>query len=283
MNTFVVIAAAILGTIVGSALSVTITRTRTGANLGKRSRCLSCGKVLSASELIPVFSWLLQGGRCKSCRTKIPAFYPALEITTAAVFALTTYAFLWLAPGGWFGNPIFWMTLFSWLVLSSVMIFLGVYDIRHLKLHSQGLWVLLAAGIVMGVFGIWTGTQYIVLGAIAPELLLVRVFAAAVAAMFLYALWFLSNGKWFGSGDVPILVLSVFLFGTLPALSALAIAAWVAVLWAIAMWLASAIVQKKFTRTGLIRKLPFLPFIFIGIYVVGVWGLHVFGIIGGTL
>ncbi len=37
-----------------------------------RSQCDTCGKTLKWYELIPVFSYLFQGGKCRSCKAKIP-------------------------------------------------------------------------------------------------------------------------------------------------------------------------------------------------------------------
>ncbi len=54
-----------------------------------RSKCPQCQKTLSAWSLIPIFSWIFQGGKCRNCQKKIPLFYPIVEIT----FALTFYFF----------------------------------------------------------------------------------------------------------------------------------------------------------------------------------------------
>lgn len=282
METFLVIASAVLGLIVGSALSVQVTRTRTGANLGKRSRCLSCGHVLSARELVPLGSFLWQRGKCKHCKAPISVFYPAIELVTAIAFAGVMAAFLWLAMDSGLGF-VFWATIILWWIIAGAMVFLGAYDIRHLKLHTRGLYVLVAAGVLLGLFGAWTGSQVAVLGIFLPQLLLARVVCACIAALFLLGIWKLSNGTWFGSGDIPVLVLSVFLFGFAPAFSVLALAAWVAVVWVGARWLSQVLVHRKLSAGTIARRLPFLPFLFIGMYLVGVWGLHVFGMIGGTL
>ena len=51
-----------------------------------RSHCPRCHHTLGAMELIPVFSYLLQKGKCKNCNVKIPARYPASELITMVVF-----------------------------------------------------------------------------------------------------------------------------------------------------------------------------------------------------
>ncbi|MEJ2516406.1 MAG: A24 family peptidase [Gammaproteobacteria bacterium] len=54
-----------------------------------RSRCPACGHQISASENIPVLSWLLLKGKCSACSAKISARYPAIEILTGVLFAIT--------------------------------------------------------------------------------------------------------------------------------------------------------------------------------------------------
>ncbi len=51
-----------------------------------RSACPACGHTLRAKELIPVFSYLMQGGRCRACRARISPLYPLTELVTALLF-----------------------------------------------------------------------------------------------------------------------------------------------------------------------------------------------------
>ena len=55
--------------------------------MGNRSVCLHCGHHLSRLELIPIFSWLFLGGKCKKCKTKIGLMEFFSEITMALIFA----------------------------------------------------------------------------------------------------------------------------------------------------------------------------------------------------
>lgn len=52
-----------------------------------RSKCPECGHVLSALELIPIFSWLFLGGRCKNCGAKIPVRCLFTELAGGVAFA----------------------------------------------------------------------------------------------------------------------------------------------------------------------------------------------------
>jgi leader peptidase (prepilin peptidase)/N-methyltransferase len=88
MTPFVVIACALFGLLVGSFLNVCIHRLPQGASVTwPASHCTSCRRPLSWFENVPVVSWLVLGGRCRTCRAPISAMYPLVELTTAAVFA----------------------------------------------------------------------------------------------------------------------------------------------------------------------------------------------------
>lgn len=57
------------------------------------SHCPKCNNRLTFLELIPIFSYLFQMGKCKHCKTKISIFYPIFELTTGILFALAFYIF----------------------------------------------------------------------------------------------------------------------------------------------------------------------------------------------
>ncbi len=81
---------AIFGAILGSFACCQAWRLRLhseGKKLGNRSVCLHCGHRLSRLELIPIFSWLFLGGKCKKCKTKIGLMEFFSEIIMALIFA----------------------------------------------------------------------------------------------------------------------------------------------------------------------------------------------------
>ncbi len=57
------------------------------------SACMSCGERIAWYDNVPVVSWLLLRGRCRSCGTAIPPVYPAVELATAALVAGCVLAF----------------------------------------------------------------------------------------------------------------------------------------------------------------------------------------------
>lgn len=68
-----------------------------GAGESFRSACPSCGHVLSVADLMPLFSWLLQKGRCRYCKARIPVQYPLIELTVL-LGCIGVYAVYGLVP-----------------------------------------------------------------------------------------------------------------------------------------------------------------------------------------
>jgi leader peptidase (prepilin peptidase)/N-methyltransferase len=78
----------LFGLCIGSFLNVCIYRLPRRESLAfPPSRCTSCGRRLSWFDNIPVISWTVVGGRCRTCGAPISLMYPIVEATTAAVFA----------------------------------------------------------------------------------------------------------------------------------------------------------------------------------------------------
>ena len=58
-----------------------------------RSSCGSCGTEIMARDNIPVVSWFLLRGHCRSCGARISPLYPAVEASTAALVVACVLAF----------------------------------------------------------------------------------------------------------------------------------------------------------------------------------------------
>ena len=79
--------AALLGLTMGSFINCWAWRYMNGESVLKgRSHCTSCGHDLSLRDLIPVFSWLASGGKCRYCGERVSARYPATELVCAIAF-----------------------------------------------------------------------------------------------------------------------------------------------------------------------------------------------------
>lgn len=80
----------LFGICIGSFLNVVIIRLPRNESLIKRSsHCMTCGAKIRPIDLIPVFSWLILGGKCHSCGEKISARYPIVESLNGLLYVLT--------------------------------------------------------------------------------------------------------------------------------------------------------------------------------------------------
>src|SRR5882724_10390961 len=76
-----------------------------------RSACPACKAPIKAWQNIPVVSWLLLRGRCASCKTKISARYPLVELATGLLSA-------WVAWHFGFGAPVDCGLLVTWALIA---------------------------------------------------------------------------------------------------------------------------------------------------------------------
>lgn len=123
---------------VGSFIGLAADRLPVGKSIvAGRSRCEACDRTLRPLELIPILSWLMQGGRCRGCRAPISATLPFLEIAAISI-ALAAIA---TAPGLWL--PL--TALFGWSLL-----LLAFLDAREFWLPASITLPLGAAGLAVG-------------------------------------------------------------------------------------------------------------------------------------
>lgn len=94
MNLFIIIYSFIFGLLVGSFANVVIFRLPAGRSVVRpRSACGSCGRSLTAIDLVPVFSWLFLAGKCRTCKAPISIRYPLVELAMGLGFAGLAIAF----------------------------------------------------------------------------------------------------------------------------------------------------------------------------------------------
>ena len=78
----------VFGLIVGSFLNVCIYRIPQGESIvSPPSKCPSCGTPIKFYDNVPVVSYMLLMGRCRSCGAKVSARYPFIEFLNAALYA----------------------------------------------------------------------------------------------------------------------------------------------------------------------------------------------------
>ncbi len=89
MNILLYILIFIIGTLFGSFFTLATYRIPLGQDIThKRSYCPNCNHKLSFWDMIPIFSYIFLGGKCRYCKTKIRIRYLLLEVITGIVFTL---------------------------------------------------------------------------------------------------------------------------------------------------------------------------------------------------
>ncbi len=84
--------ATLLGLAVGSFLNVAAWRLPQGKSIVRPgSACPACGAPIAPQDNIPVLSWLLLAGKCRSCRVGIPVVYPVVELCTGLLFLAAAF------------------------------------------------------------------------------------------------------------------------------------------------------------------------------------------------
>ena len=136
-----------------------------GKKLGNRSVCLHCGHRLSRLELIPIFSWIFLGGKCKKCKAKIGLMEFFSEIMMALIFAsfafrtgsLTQQILQHTGPLNSAPLVIFeTIKLLLLFAIFTIMWILLVYDKKWLELPVNLLRLLIILSGIYFIFNLYT-------------------------------------------------------------------------------------------------------------------------------
>jgi leader peptidase (prepilin peptidase) / N-methyltransferase len=175
-----IVLAALGGLIIGSFLNVVAYRLPRGESLAHPpSRCPSCGAPVKPYDNVPVLSWLLLRGRCRSCNAPISARYPIVEALTGVLWALVTWARWDDASGIALG-----------IVLVTILIPIALIDFEHRIIPNR---ITGPAAVVAIVIGVALDMDFVVEQLIA---------GAAAGGFFLLAAIAYPRGM--GMGDVKL-------------------------------------------------------------------------------
>lgn len=155
LDAYLQVYSALLGLIVGSYLNVVVYRLPRGlSTVLPRSRCPRCRMPVQPWDNVPVLSFLLLGGRCRSCKVRIPWRYPLIEVATAACFVAGFREFRHSLAG----------TVIAW-VFCAAMIVLALIDLEHFLLPDA----ITLPGLAVGLLALprlgWTTDRDAWLGA----------------------------------------------------------------------------------------------------------------------
>lgn len=243
MDILLVIVFAILGLCFGSFVNAWVWRTKEGKSVAKgRSMCPDCKHQLSATDNIPLVSYLILRGKCRYCHKSISIQYPLVELITSLLFMAL---YLYFAPIDMYQ----WFLLVTWCVITVLLVAAFVYDLRWMLLPDKFTLPVVAIAILLLVV---QATQYGI-ASIYSQLIATLIFAG-----FYLAIWVLSKGKLLGGGDIRLALLMGLLLSVPQLLVAVFIAYTVGALVGV---LLIALKLKK--RTDAV---PLAPFLIFGLY-----------------
>ena len=126
METFYLIIFFIVGSVMGSFYHVVATRLSNGGSiLWPASHCEKCNHELKWYELIPILSYLMQGGKCRACKEKLPISYLLMEICTGVLYAVCYHVF------------DFKLELLIALIFVSCLIIIIISDIEYMIILDE--------------------------------------------------------------------------------------------------------------------------------------------------
>lgn len=184
MTVALIVISAWMGLMIGSFLTVVTERVPKGESIvAPGSRCGACGLRLGPLDLVPVFSWLVLGGKCRRCRSNIGIEPLILELGCCGLFVAMALKF---------DRP--WETA-AFCVLVGGLFGLSWIDLRTKRLPREITYVTLAIG-----------TPLLIVAALVrdePRRIVTMVAGAAIALAFMAAVYLLSRGG-MGDGDVRL-------------------------------------------------------------------------------
>jgi leader peptidase (prepilin peptidase)/N-methyltransferase len=238
----------LMGFIFGSFLNVVIYRLPLKKSIViPGSRCPSCGKIIRFYDNIPLLSYIILGGKCRNCKTKISLIYPAVELFTAFSFWLTYVYFKHLPVYAGF-NALFLCLLIA----------LALIDYKHQILPNE---LTLGGAVIFLIYAFFN-----------PIITPVNAFISAFgAALFFAGIYFfylkVRKIEGLGQGDIKMILLLGAFLGT----HKLAIAIFLASFAGLVVGLFFIIFKGK----DLKMKLPFGTFLSLGSYISVFWGHHI--------
>jgi len=245
-----------LGAIIGSFLNVVIYRTVKGESwVAGRSKCESCHRQLRWFENIPLVSYILLQGRCRSCQKTISMTHPVLEFLTGALFVW------WLWGSSLFFritiHPFQYVQPLFWLCVGILLLIIFFADLLYFIIPDEV--VLSLAGLTL-----LYRLALVLSGVMQTRDLLLTLVGTAMVTTFFFSLWYFTKGKGMGFGDVKFAVPFGLLLGWPNVLVGLLLAFIFGGIFGIGL-----VLSRKKTLS---QAVPFGPFLVVSTFVTLVLG-----------
>ena len=223
--------------VIGSFLNVLILRLPLKESITlKRSHCMTCGHTLSWYELIPLFSYLFLGGKCRHCKAHISVQYPIVEAANGIL-----YVVFFLAKG-------ITVETFLYCLAASALLALSVIDWRTQEIPLGFILFILTLGLVRLFTDLENWSQYVI-----------GLFAVSV---FLLLIDLVTKGRGIGHGDIKLMAATGLLLGWKLII--------IAFIMACIIGTVVHLIRMAVKKVG--RKLAFGPYLSMGICIAMIWG-----------
>lgn len=242
-----IIIIALFGLAFGSFFNVVIYRLRDKKSLLGRSSCPKCNHELKALDLIPVFSFLFLGGKCRYCKEKISWQYFIVELTTSLLF-ISAFVL------NYFFKEFNWMLLVRDLIVVSAFIIIFVYDVRYMEIPDE---VSIPASILILILNILVTKNF--------ELFLL---GGTIGACFFLIQFIVSKGLWIGGGDIRLGLLIGVLFGPYYAIIAIFLSYLIGTIYSFPILINKYFNKNKENINQNLNTVPMAPFLVIGSIIV---------------
>ncbi len=225
------------GIVIGSFLNVCIYRIPKKEDIVKiNSHCMSCNYNLKWYDLVPLFSYIFLGGRCRKCKAKISIQYPLIESLNGILYVLVV-----LVNG-------FTIESLLYCLMFSALITLSVIDFRTYEIPFGINLFILTLGLIRVALDYQNFLDYLI-GFIS-------------VSGFLYLLFLLTKGRGIGGGDIKLMAVSGLMLGWKCNIFALAIGCIVGSI--------IHIIRMKVSKEDHVLALG--PYLSVGIMVAALWG-----------
>lgn len=170
----------IFGITIGSFLNVCIYRIPLGESIVTApSHCMTCGWKMKWYDMVPVFSWLVLGGKCRNCKSKISVQYPIIEGVNGILYVMICAV-----------NGLEWSSVI-YCFMASALLVLSIIDWRTYEIPFGINVFLFVLGIAMTIFD---------RGNLAEHLI-----GMICVSGLLGILYLLTGGRAIGGGDIKLM------------------------------------------------------------------------------
>lgn len=238
MEIYYAIVLFVFGTIFGSFYNVVGDRVADGKSIiYPPSHCPKCKHRLTPLELVPIFSYLFQGGKCKNCKCKIPLFHPLYEIFVGLLFMFSYISF------GFTGDFVIALTFVSMLAI------IIVSDYYYMIIPDE----------ILIFFGVTLALEVLLINGIDAFGISLLSGIISFGVMFLIKLFgdFIFKTESMGGGDIKLLFFLGFVLGWPQALLSIFLGSIIG--------LPMSLIVLKIKNTNII---PFGPFLALGAIII---------------